>query len=111
MLFVPTGLLAVTNTSNVICRGRLQIEYREGIAGMLGRVAGWADLKFDGSGVLRLGTNHAGGSAQARELLSRVVVGGTVVVLENASKGADIAFCQVVPVSGKRVFQRPARRL
>ncbi|HZI87936.1 MAG TPA: hypothetical protein VFD48_13970 [Pyrinomonadaceae bacterium] len=97
MLFLPAGLLAVTNTSNVICRGSLQIEHREELAGKLRKITGWTDLKFDRSGVLRLGTNHVGGSAKARELLSRVVMGGTVVVLEDASKRADIAFCQVVP--------------
>ncbi len=97
LLFLPADLLAETNTSNVVCRSGLAVERREELAGKLRKITGWSNLKFDPAGVLRLGTNPVDGSKKARELLSRVVMGGTAVVLEDASKHADVAFCQVLP--------------
>ncbi len=97
LLFLPADLLAETNASNVVCRNGLAVERREELAGKLRKITGWSDLKFDLTGALRLGTNPVNGSKKARELLSRVVTGGTAVVLEDASKRADVAFCQVLP--------------
>ena len=97
LLFLPADLFAETNTSNVVCRSGLAVERREVLARKLRKITGWSDLNFDRSGVLRLGTNHVGGSGKARELLSRVVMEGTAVVLEDASKSPDVAFCQVLP--------------
>ncbi len=97
LLFLPADLLAETNTSNVVCRSDLVVERREDLAGKLRKITGWSNLRFDLTGALRLGTNPVGGSKKARELLSRVVMGGTAVVLEDASKRADVAFCQVLP--------------
>ncbi len=97
LLFLPADLLADTNTSNVVCRSDLAVERREELASKLRKITGWGNLNFDLTGALRLGTNPGGGSKKARELLSRAVSGGTAVVLEDASKRADVAFCQVLP--------------
>ncbi len=110
LLSLPADLLAETNTSNVVCRSGLAVERREELAGKLRKITGLSDLKFDRAGVLRLGTNHVGGSKKARELVSRVVMGSTAVVLEDASKRADVAFCQVLPGKWKALVpdSRPA---
>ncbi|MDQ3667987.1 MAG: hypothetical protein M3410_15725 [Acidobacteriota bacterium] len=98
LLFLPANLLADTNASNIVCRSSLALERREELARRLRKITGWSDLRFDRSGALRLGTtNPVGGSKKARELLSQAVMGGTAVVLEDASKSADVAFCQVLP--------------
>jgi hypothetical protein len=94
---LSADLLAETNTSNVVCRNDFAVERREELAGKLRKITGWSNLKFDLAGALRLGTNPVGGSKQARELLSRVVMGSAAVVIEDASKRADVAFCQVIP--------------
>jgi len=97
LLFLPADLFAETNTSNVVCRSGITFERREDLAGKLRKITGWSDLKFDLTGALRLGTNPVGGSKTARELLSQVVLGRAAVVIEDASKRADVAFCQVLP--------------
>lgn len=97
LLFFPADLLAETNTSSVVCRSGLAVERREELAGKLRKITGWSNLRFDTAGALRLGTNPIGGSKQARELLSQVVMGRAAVVIEDASKRADVAFCQVLP--------------
>ena len=110
VLLISADLLADTYTSNVVCRSSLAVERREELAGKLRKITGWSNLKFDSSGTLRLGTNPVGGSEQARELLSRVVKGTAAVVIEDASKRADVAFCQVLPGKWKTDVQdkRPA---
>jgi hypothetical protein len=97
LLFLPTDLLAETYTSNVVCRSALADQRREELAGKLRKITGWSNLNFDFTGALRLGTNPVGGSKKARELLLRAVSGDTAVVLEDASKRADVTFCQVLP--------------
>jgi hypothetical protein len=110
LLFLPTDLLADTHASNVVCRSGLAVERREELAGKLRKITGWSNLKFDIAGSLRLGSNPIGGSKQARDLLSQVVTGSAAVVIEDASKRADVAFCQVLPGKWKSNPQdtRPA---
>jgi hypothetical protein len=110
LVCLPADLLAETHTSNVVCRSGLAVERREELAGKLRKITGWGNLKFDSAGALQLGTSPVGGSKQARELLSQVVMGGAAVVLEDASKSPDVAFCQVLPAKWKSNVQdtRPA---
>ncbi|MCM3871261.1 MAG: hypothetical protein ND895_11290 [Pyrinomonadaceae bacterium] len=110
LLFLPGDLLADTYTSNVVCRSGLAVERREELASKLRKITGWNNLRFDTVGALRLGTNPLGGSKQARELLSQVVTGSAAVVIEDASKRADVAFCQVLPGKWRTNVQdtRPA---
>ena len=110
LFFLTTDLSAGTYTSNVVCRSGLAVERREELVSKLRKITGWSNLRFDLAGALRLGTNPVGGSIQARELLSRVVMGSAAVVIEDASRRADVAFCQVLPGKWKTNIQdtRPA---
>jgi hypothetical protein len=110
LLFLPTDLLAETNRGNVVCRSGLAVERRLELANKLRKITGWSNLRFDLAGVLRLGSNPVGGSRMARELLSQVVMGSAAVVIEDASKSADVAFCQVLSGKWKSNVQdgRPA---
>lgn len=97
-LILATNLLAEPIHSNVVCREDLSQERRNELAGKLRQITGWPDLKFDRSGVLRVGTaSPVGGSPTARELVAKTIYGKNVVVLEDASKHSDVAFCRVLP--------------
>jgi hypothetical protein len=74
-------------------------------------ITGWANLHFDNKGALIPGTSPSdSGSESARALLIKVVSGETVVVLEDASKRADVAFSRVIPGRWKNddANQQPA---
>lgn len=108
LLLLPVDLLAETNIGSVVFRSSVTVERREELAGKLRKITGWSNLKFDSAGALRLGTNPIGGSQKARELLSRAVMGGAAVVLEDASKHPDVAFCQVLPAKWANVSEGPS---
>jgi len=97
LLFLPLHVLAEPNTGSVICRSDFAVERREELAGKLRKITGWSDLKFDDSGYLRPGTDSVGGSKRARDLITQVVTGNAAVVIEDASKREDVAFCRVLP--------------
>ncbi|MGH9929388.1 MAG: hypothetical protein ACREA9_09175 [Pyrinomonadaceae bacterium] len=98
LLLLPVDLLADQMRSNVVCREELSPPHREQLAGKLRRITGLPDLKIDNDGILRAAGNRiAGGSESARELLANAVNGRNVVVLEDASNRADVAFCRVIP--------------
>ena len=97
LLFYPISTSA-EKTSNIITRENFSPEHREELAIKLRKITGWSDLRFDRGGVLRVGTREAvGGSKSARDLVAKVIVGTNIVVLEDASKRSDIAFCRVIP--------------
>jgi hypothetical protein len=110
VLFLPSDLTANISTSNVVCRSGLSVERREELAGKLRKITGWNNLRFDLSGALQLGSDPLGGSKKARDLLSQVVMGNAAVVIEDASKSSEVAFCQVLPGRWKANLQdtRPA---
>jgi hypothetical protein len=100
LLLLPVNLSAEPTHSNVVCREELSEANRDQLASKLRRITGWAELKFDHSGFLRRGNAEpVGGSKSARDLLTKAIYGNHVVVLEDASKHADVAFCRVL--SGK----------
>jgi hypothetical protein len=67
------------------------------LAARLRKITGWSGLKFDDSGTLRFGSDAPlKGSSQARDLLSRVLAGPNVLVLEDASNRSDVVFARVV---------------
>jgi hypothetical protein len=71
---------------------------REVLASKLRAITGLRGLGFDKFGLLQLGTYHDNrGSQSARDLLARAVEGNKVIVVEDASSRADVAFCRVVP--------------
>lgn len=84
--------------SNILCREDFPLARRQVLAAKLRKITGWPDLEFDSTGALRIGDRSAvGGSPTAREFVEEVMRGPAVVVLENASRSSDIAFCQVNP--------------
>lgn len=92
------SLRAEKTQSNVVCREDLSAEHRSVLASKLRRITGFPDLEFDKSGLLQLGRRGAvNGSNSARELVAKVIHGSSVVVLEDASKHSDVAFCRVIP--------------
>ncbi len=98
------SILAVEkNTRNIICRDDLSSRHRAELANRLRRITGWQDLGFERGGTLRLGTKEpTGGSRSARELLQSAISGPNVVILEDASRRSDVAFCRVVPGRWKK---------
>lgn len=97
-LILATNLLAEPIHSNVVCREELSQERRDDLAKKLRRITGWPDLKFDRSGTLRRGPSEpVGGSQSARDLVAKTIYGNNVVVLEDASKRSDVAFCRLLP--------------
>lgn len=81
-----------------MCRDNISSARRKELAAKLRRITGWSDLDFDHSGELQGGHESApGGSKTAREFLSSVMRGPALVVLEDASKNPDVAFCRVNP--------------
>lgn len=101
-LLWPIDLFAEPTHSNVICREELSPSRRDDLASKLRRITGWSDLKFDRSGSLRRGNAAAvGGSKSARDLIEKAIYGNNVVVLEEASKSSDVAFCRLIPARWK----------
>lgn len=83
--------------SNVVCRPDISSERRNDLANKLRTITGWRDLDFDENGALQPGNAApSGGSETARKLLADGVSGEKMVVLEDASNRADVAFCRVI---------------
>lgn len=98
LLVCSINPLAEQTHSNVVCREDLSQVRRDELANKLRRITGWPDLRFDRSGILRRGTADAvGGSKSARDLVAKAIYGSNVVVLEDASKRTDVAFCRLLP--------------
>lgn len=82
---------------NILCRPELAPSRRHEIADKLRGITGWADLRFDDNGALRLGrAENSGGSQTARELLGAAVAGRNILVLEDASNRSDVVFARVI---------------
>lgn len=89
---------ATSARGNVMCREELPSARREQLAAKLRTITGLRELKFDDGCILREGNAQpVGGSASARELIRNAMQGRRVVVIEDASNRADVAFAQVVP--------------
>ena len=88
---------AFAETTNVVIRDNVPIAKRDELIRTLRSITGFQNLRFDAQGGLQLGANYDKGSTIARALLSRAVSGDKVVVIEDASGRADVAFCRVVP--------------
>ncbi len=98
LLLLATASFAEPSHSNVVCRKNLSQANRDKLASKLRRITGWSDLRFDRSGALQRGNAEpAGGSRGARDLIEKAIFGRDVVVLEDASKRADVAFCRLIP--------------
>lgn len=105
VLIVPTfcfshssSSVAADSQSHILCRENISSSRRTELATKLRKITGWNDLHFDRNGGLQGGHYAAvGGSKTAREFIARVIRGPAVVVLEDASKSAEVAFSRVNP--------------
>jgi len=90
--------ISVLGGSNVVIRENVSAARREELASKLRAITGLRRLVFDKFGLLQLGTDQDNrGSQSARDLLVHAVEGNKVIVVEDASSRADVAFCRVVP--------------
>jgi hypothetical protein len=89
--------LSAFANSHVLLKPDVSRAHREELIARLRVITGLSNLNFETDGTLRFDVNQkSGGSASARELLSQVVQGANVIVLEDASSRSDVAFCRVV---------------
>lgn len=83
-------------TSKIVCRAELAEARRLELAAQLRAITGWTGLHFDAEGALRFGGDEPrGGSSAARALLASARDGKNLIVIEDASGRADVAFCNV----------------
>jgi len=84
-------------SSHILLKPDIRRAHREELVARLRVITGLTSLDFQNDGALRFDLSQAsGGSASARKLLSQAVQGANVIVLEDASSRADVAFCRVV---------------
>lgn len=88
---------AEPETSKIVCRAGLAEARRAELSAQLRAITGWAGLHFDGEGALSFGAEPpSGGSQSARELLAAAQAGKNLIILEDASGRADVAFSRVL---------------
>lgn len=98
LVLVAVSVRAEQPHSNVVCREHVSPTRRDELAKMLRRITGWSDLKFDRNGALQPGiATPVAGSKSARDLVAKIISGRNFVVLEDASKRSDVAFCALLP--------------
>ncbi len=101
-ILVCLGLTAVsafasTTVNRVILKPDVTKAHRDELVARLRLITGLNDLRFENDGTLRFDADQlSNGSKSARELLSQAVRGANVIILEDASSRADVAFCRVV---------------
>ena len=98
-VFVACGLpvAAERATPKIVCRAAFAPARRQELAEQLRAITGWPGLHFDGDGVLRFGeAQPTGGSQTARSLLASAQAGENLIIIEDASGSADVAFCRVL---------------
>lgn len=97
VLFMTSGV-AAKSVSRVLLRENVSHTHRDQLINKLRKITGWTRLAFAGDGALSIEVGDGfKGSKSARSLLASAVAGENVVVLEDASSRADVAFCRVVP--------------
>lgn len=88
---------AETPTPKVVCRAALSESRRAELSEQLRAITGWPGLGFDKDGFLRFGPEApSGGSQSARALLASAQAGKNLLILEDASGSADVAFSRVL---------------
>ena len=92
-----TALSASAAESRVLLRPDVTRRHREELTARLRVITGLTNLRFESDGSLRIDSTQTVGSKTARELLAQAVAGANVIILEDASSRADVAFCRVVP--------------
>ena len=97
VLLLQHDLLAGQTHGQVLCRQEISPAHRQQLASALRKITGLPNLEFDDDGILRTGGNAIAGSESARQLLDDAVNGRNVIVIEDASNSAEVAFCRVIP--------------
>lgn len=93
----PTRAWGDSFRTNVVCRQELAHAHRSRLAEELRRITGWAELSFGDGCALLAGGEAAGGSRTARELLTASSQARDLIIVEDASRRADVVFARVVP--------------
>jgi len=88
---------AETSTPKLVCRAALSASRRAELSEQLRAITGLPGLGFDKDGYLRFGDEApSGGSRSARALLDAARGGKNLIILEDASGSADVAFSRVL---------------
>lgn len=84
--------------SQVFIKDDVSLVHKQQLVKELRKITGWSKLNFTADGWLSIENEDASpGSKTARSLLANAVSGDKLIVLEDASSRADVAFCRVVP--------------
>lgn len=98
LLICASALPVVAGQGSVVIRDDVSDKRQNEIVRSLRSITGWTTLEFDREGYLKFESEQMGkGSSLARQLLREAVNGSKLIVIEDASSRADIAFCRVVP--------------
>lgn len=95
---------AETKISKVLIKDDVSAQHKSELIDKLRTISGFSKLTFSQDGSLQLDGLIESGSAGARDLLTRAVSGKAIVVMEDASRRADVAFCRVVPAKVKGAY-------
>lgn len=88
---------AETRAPKIVCRASLAETRRAELSEQLRAITGLPGLRFDAEGFLRFGAEApSGGSQSARTLLAAADAGENLIILEDASGRADVAFSRVL---------------
>jgi len=89
---------AANGTGRIVLRDNVSRAHRDQLVTKFRKITGWTRLTFAADGSLSLdSTETIKGSNSARSLLASAANGNALIILEDASSRADVAFCRVVP--------------
>jgi hypothetical protein len=89
---------AAKSAGQVFIRDDVPVAHRNKLVNELRKITGWSRLRFADDGRLTIDSPSTDqGSSSAQALLTKAMSGDKVIVLEDASSRADVAFCRVVP--------------
>ena len=98
VLICLSALPVLASQGSIVIRDNVSSKKQNELVHHPRSITGWSTLDFDREGYLKLGPEDiAKGSSLARQLLYDAVRGSKLIVIEDASSSADIAFCRVVP--------------
>ena len=97
---------AESTPGNIFCRQDISPDLRNDLEAKLRHITGFSELGFDENGTLRFDRrSFGGGSKSARELLVKASFGRTAIIIEDASRRADVVFARVTPGKWKHQQQ------
>jgi hypothetical protein len=97
LIYLCLTAVSTSASGRVVLKPNIPRAHREELVARLRAITGLSELGFETDGALRFDSNHSNhGSKSAREMLLQAITGTNVIVLEDASSRADVAFCRVV---------------